>query len=173
MKVLETERLELRHLSLDDAEFILELLNDPGWLEHIGDRGVRSLADALDYIRNGPGQMYERAGHGLWLVQLKEGSVPAGLCGLIRRDGLDDVDIGFAFLARHRGQGLALEAARATLDYGYRVLGLPRIVAITSPANERSARLLAKIGLSFERMIRLSPDSAEICLYASGGNEAT
>jgi RimJ/RimL family protein N-acetyltransferase len=173
MKVLETPRLELRHLSPDDGGFILELLNDPGWLRHIGDKGVRSLDDAREYIRNGPVAMYERAGHGLWLVQRREDGIPVGMCGLIKRDGLDDVDIGFAFLARHRGAGLALEAAQATLDYGYEVLGLPRIVAITSPANERSARLLERIGLRFERMIRMTPQSPELCLYVSSRRTAT
>ena len=128
---------------------------------------MHSLEDARSYLRTGPLAMYERSGHGLWLVERKEDRLPVGMCGLIKRDGLDDADIGFAFLARHRGQGLALEAARATLDHGFRELRLPRIVAITSPANERSARLLEKIGLRFDRMIRLAPGSPELCLYVS------
>jgi RimJ/RimL family protein N-acetyltransferase len=173
LRELDTPRLHIAPLTLDDAAFILELVNDPDWLRFIGDKHVHSIADAETYLRNGALAMYERHGVGLCRVDRRSDNAPVGMCGLIRREGLDDVDIGFAFLARYRGQGLACEAARATLNYGYCALGLTRIVAITSPANERSARLLEKIGLRFERMIRLSPQSAEVCLYAHSRNEAT
>ncbi|MFI4982343.1 MAG: GNAT family N-acetyltransferase, partial [Nevskiales bacterium] len=115
MKVLETERLVLRRLVAEDAPFILELLSDPSWLRFIGDKGVRNLDDARLYIRIGPAAMYARLGHGLYLTELKDGGIPIGLCGLIKRDTLDDVDIGFAFLPQYRGQGYAREAAAATL----------------------------------------------------------
>ena len=111
MKVLETERLVLRHLAVSDGTFILELLNEPAWLQFIGDKHIRSLADAEAYVLNGPQKMYREHGFGLWLVELKENSAPLGICGLIKRPGLDDIDIGFAFLERHWGRGYAREAA--------------------------------------------------------------
>ena len=167
MPVLETDRLSLRHLAEDDAGFVLELTNDPDWLRFIGDRGVRTLDDARAYVRDGPAASYARHGFGLYLVELKDGRAPAGICGLLRRDWLDDVDLGFAFLPRFRGMGLAHEAARGTLEYGRGVLGLRRIAAIVSPENAGSIRLLEKLGMRFERMA-LPPDAAqEVCVYAS------
>src|SRR5690606_38235364 len=103
LKVLETQRLVLRRLSAADAPFVLELLNDPAWLEHIGDRGVRTLDDARAYLAAGPVAMYAEHGFGLYLVEVREDGAPAGICGLVRRDFLDDVDLGFAFLPRYRG----------------------------------------------------------------------
>jgi RimJ/RimL family protein N-acetyltransferase len=164
--VLETERLSLRRFSLDDAAFVVEMVNDPAWLEHIGDRNVRTLEEARAYLRKGALDMYERMGFGMYVVTFKDSEEPIGTCGLIKRDSLDDVDIGFAFLPRFRGQGYALESAAATLEYGKSVLGLKRIVAIVSPANHRSIRLLESIGLKFERPIRLPGDDEEISLYA-------
>ena len=167
MKVLETDRLILRWLSTDDAGFILELLNDPSWLQFIGDRGVRTLEEARDYILKGSLEMYARQGFGLYLTELKESGDPLGICGLIKRDSLEDVDIGFAFLPRFWGKGYAYESASALMAYGKDVLGLKRIVAITSPDNHRSARLLERLGLRFERMIRLPGNTQDIRLFAS------
>ncbi len=165
MIVLQTERLVLREVTPDDAPFILELLNDPGWLRYIGDKGVRNLDDACRYILTGPMPMYARHGFGLYVTQLKDGPSAIGLCGIIRRDGLDDPDVGFAFLPAFRGHGYAYEAVAATLAYGRETLGLDRIVAITSPENERSARLLGKVGFKFDRMMRLTPDADQIRLF--------
>ena len=164
--VLETERLILRRLGDEDAPFILELVNDADWLRYIGDKGVRNLDDARAYIRNGPVNMYARFGFGLWRVELKSDSTPIGLCGLIRRDTLPDVDIGFAYLPRYRGQGYAREAARATVAYGANVVGLRRIVAITSPDNVASGRVLEDVGLRFERMFPIPGEDREVRLYA-------
>ncbi len=166
MKVLETDRLILRRLSPDDAAFIFELLNDPSWLQFIGDFGVRTLEDARNYILKGPIAMYARRGFGLYLTELKESHVPIGLCGLIKRDSLEDVDIGFAFLPRFRAKGYAYESASAVISYGKHVLGLKRIVAITSPDNQSSAKLLEKLGLQFERLIQLPQDPEELKLFA-------
>ncbi|HST53730.1 MAG TPA: GNAT family N-acetyltransferase [Pyrinomonadaceae bacterium] len=167
LKVLETDRLILRRLSTDDAEFILRLVNEPSWLRFIGDRGVRSVADARAYILNGPLEMYSRLGFGLYLVELKEEGVSIGLCGLIKRDTLEDVDIGFAFLPEYWGRGYAFEAASAVMAYGRDALGIKRIVAITSADNDSSARLLEKLGFRFERMIKFSVDSEEVKLFNS------
>ena len=166
MKVLETDRLILRWLSTDDAEFILTILNEPSWLRYIGDRGVRTIEDARDYILKGPVEMYARLGFGFYMVELKEGGIPIGLCGLIKRDFLDDADIGFAFLPKYWAQGYAYESASAVIEYGKAVLGLKRIVAITSSDNHRSGRLLEKLGLRYERMVKFPGEEREVRLFA-------
>jgi len=167
MNILETERLILRQFTLDDAEFILELLNDPSFIQNIGDRGVRSLEDAKRYIETGPASSYARFGFGLYLVQLKETGESIGMCGLIKRDTLEDVDIGYAFLPKFWSKGYAVESALAVRDYGRNIIGLQRLVAVTDPANEGSMRVLEKIGLKFEKMIRLSADDIELKLFAA------
>lgn len=167
MKVLETDRLILRRLSPEDAGFILRLLNEPSWLRFIGDKGVRTVEDARNYILNGPVEMYSRLGFGLYLVELKGEGLPVGICGLIKRDSLEDVDIGFAFLPKYWGRGYAHEAASAVMEYGGSVLGLNRIVAVTSVDNDSSAKLLEKLGLRFEGMVRLSNDSEEVKLFGT------
>lgn len=162
---METGRLVLRRLVLDDAPFILELVNDPAWLQFIGDRGVRTLDDARTYIAEGPLAMYGRFGFGLYLVMLKDPRTPIGLCGLIKRDGLDDVDLGFAFLPAFREQGYACEAASAVVAHGRRDLGLERIVAITSTDNDRSERVLARVGLVFRKVVQLKGSAEQVKLF--------
>lgn len=166
-RVLETERLALRRLHERDDAFILELLNEPGWLRFIGDKGVKTLEDARRYIAQGPVAMYERVGFGLWLVERKADATPLGICGLIKRDGLDDVDIGFAFLERHGSQGYAWEAASACMGHARDVLHLPRVVAITVADNHASIRLIEKLGLRFERTQTLPNSSEVLQLYAT------
>jgi RimJ/RimL family protein N-acetyltransferase len=166
VKVLETDRLILRWLTTDDAEFILGLLNEPSWLRFIGDRGVRTVEDARSYILKGPVEMYNRLGFGLYLVALKTGNIPIGMCGLIKRDFLDDVDIGFAFRPNYWQQGYAYESASAVMAYGTGQLGLKRIVAITALDNHRSVRLLEKLGLRFERMVKYPDDGEEVRLFS-------
>jgi RimJ/RimL family protein N-acetyltransferase len=166
MKVLETERLSLRWLSDADAPFILALLNEPSWLQFIGDKNVHSLDDARAYLAKGPVDMYRRLGFGLFLVELKHGATPIGLCGLIKRDALKDVDLGFAFLPAFWGQGYAREAASAVMEHGRKALGLGRLVAITTPGNESSIRLLEKVGFRFEQMIKLSEEGEVLKLFA-------
>lgn len=167
MTVIETERLLLRKLAADDAEFIVELLNQQSFLRYIGDKEVRTNADAVRYIQNGPVASYERFGFGLYLVELKETGTSIGICGLLKRDSLPDVDVGFAFLPNFWSQGYAFESASAVMTYGREVLGLRRIVAITSLDNDASIRLLEKIGLRFERLIKLSEDQSEVRLFGS------
>lgn len=166
MKVLETERLALRWLTADDAPFILELLNDPAWLRFIGDRGVRTAEQARKYLLNGPIAMVERLGFGLYLTERKSDGVPMGICGLIKRDGLDDIDIGFAFLPQYCGNGYAFEAASAVMVYGKTTFALRRIVGITSSDNAGSIRLLEKLSLKYERMVQLPKDDNETMLFA-------
>lgn len=165
--VLQTPRLNLRRLDAEDAPFIVELLNDAAFLRYIGDKRVRTLEDARQYILTGPLDSYERFGFGLYLVELKESGVRLGICGLLKRDTLDDVDIGFAFLPQHRSKGYAVEAASAVMHHARTVLGLKRIVAVTSQNNDGSASVLGKIGFRFERLIRLPQDQEELKLFAS------
>ncbi len=164
-KILETARLVLRELDAGDAAFILELVNEPAWHRFIGDRGIRTVEAARDYILKGPVSMYRRLGFGLWLVETRDGGIPIGICGLIKRDALADVDLGFAFLAVHHRKGYAFEATRATIDHGKRVLGLTRLVAVVSPGNEASCRLLEKLGFGSEGMICLSEGAPAVKLY--------
>ena len=151
--MIQTERLTMRQLSLNDAAFILQLLNEPSFLRYIGDRGVRNLEAAERYIEAGPMESYRRNGFGLYGVALKDSDVLIGMCGLVKRPALSDPDIGFAFLPAYWSQGYAFEAAAAVMVYGRDVLGLSRIVAIASPDNISSAKLLGKLGLRFERVM--------------------
>jgi RimJ/RimL family protein N-acetyltransferase len=165
--ILETDRLVVRRLNLDDAAFILELLNEPAFLENIGDRGARTLTDARRYIARGPVASYRKFGFGLYLVELKDSGAPIGICGLLKRESLDDVDIGFAFLRRFWSQGYARESAAAVMYYGWTELRLPRIVAITKPTNQASIALLEKLGLRFEKNIALLNHVGENKLFAA------
>lgn len=159
--------MSLREFNFEDAGFILELLNEEGFLRHIGDKGVRTPADACNYIQQGPIDSYQRHGFGLYACCTRHATdVLLGMCGLVRREGLQHPDLGFAFLQRYWGRGYAVEAAAAVLDYGTHVLNLPRILAITSPHNTASIRVLEKVGLIFDRLIRLTHDSPEVKLFA-------
>jgi RimJ/RimL family protein N-acetyltransferase len=165
-RFLRGARVSLRELGENDDAFMLELLNDADFLSNIGDRGVRSLADARRYIAEGPVASYRQHGFGLWAVEATDDGVCLGICGLIRRAGLDDVDIGYAFLPQWRGQGYALEASELVMKVARECFALRRVVAITSLENPSSARLLEKIGLRFERLIRLREDAEELRLFA-------
>lgn len=165
---LETDRLRLRELSassVEDAAFILRLLNEPSFIRNIGDRGVRSLDDAHHYVANGPVSSYRAYGYGLYRVEIKTSGAIAGLCGLVRREGLNGPDLGYAFLPEFWSQGYALESARAVLAHARRSLALERIMAIVNPDNEDSIRLLQKLGFGFERMMQLSEDDSPVNLF--------
>jgi len=166
VQVAVTQRLILRRLNIDDAAFILRLVNEPAWLRHIGDKGVKTIGDAERYILDGPVKMYADMGFGLYLVALKEQQQPIGICGLIKRQALEDVDLGFALAAEYCGNGYAYEAGVATLAHGRTDFGLRRIVAITAADNAASIGLLVKLGFEPERKIRLAAKSEELELYA-------
>lgn len=164
---LQTDRLLLEHFSLADCEFILQLLNDSAFIENIGDKGVRDLAGARDYLRNGPMASYAANGFGLFRVSLKNSAVCIGMCGLISREILDDVDIGYAFLPQFRGQGYAIESARAVMDFAREQLGLERVVAVVSPGNASSVSLLEKLGMRHSGKIRLAETEPEIDFFST------
>lgn len=166
MPPLQSRRLSMRAFTLDDAPFIVALLNDPGWLRFIGDRGVRTDADARAYLR--ARVLAHEAQHGFALrrVALRDGT-PIGMCGLIRRETLPEVDLGYAFLPAFRGQGYAREAAAAWLAHGFGALGLHRIVAFTAPDNAASCRVLEAIGMRFEKRFRVEGYAGDSLLYAA------
>ncbi len=165
MLILQTERLNLRTVAVEDAPFYLGLLNEPSWIQNIGDRGVRTLEQARQAILDGPVAMQAQRGHSLYVVEIKDGLAPAGLCGLIKRDSLVDVDIGYAFLPKYWGQGYAYEAAQAVVQYAKDTVGLKRLAAITSPENGSSNRLLRKLGFQFEKLTRFEPSGNDTNLY--------
>ncbi len=165
MQILETERLILRQFTLDDAAFILELLNTSTWLQFIGDRNVHSVEDAENYLLNGSLKSYAENGFGFYAVVAKENGKTIGMCGLIKRDTLPDIDIGFAFLPNLISKGFGYEIASATLDYALNVLKIKRIVAIVNPENEKSIGLIKKIGMQFEEMIKFGDDVKELMLF--------
>jgi len=167
VKILETERTILRELTTDDAEFILDLLNQPSFIRYIGDRNVRTTDEARGYIETRFTESYKKFGFGLWAVELKETSQPIGICGFVKRDSLPDADIGFAFLPQFERKGYAYESAYAVMKYGTDALNLKRVLAITSQDNESSVRLLEKINFKFERLIKLPPEQEELKLFSS------
>ena len=164
MEIATTARLRLRTITLEDAAFYLELVTDPAFIEHIGDRGIRSVEEARRALAAGPLAMQQARGHSIYLVELKDSGRPIGMSGLIKRDALEDVDIGYAFLPAWRGHGYAFEAGAAVLAYAP-TLGLTRVVAITSPANAASNGLLRKLGLRFSHFTRALPDGDGSNLY--------
>jgi RimJ/RimL family protein N-acetyltransferase len=166
MKILETARLILRQTSLEDAEFFLTLLNEPAFIQNIGDRNIRTLKDARGYISNKLIDSYEKYGFGMYLVDLKETGASTGVCGLVKRDGLNDVDIGYAFLPQYWGKGYATESTLAVKEFAKNTVGLKRLVAITDPENQGSIRVLEKTGLSFEKMVKLSEEDIELKLFS-------
>ena len=181
MKILETERLTLREVVESDDEFMLDLLNQPSFIKYIGDRNVRNLEQSREFIESRYRKSYAENGFGLYAVELKaeaaseeipnpKSQIPnqvVGICGFVKRDTLPDVDIGFAFLPQFERQGYAFESASAVMNYGREVLGLSRVVAITTQDNESSGRLLEKIGFKFEGLIRQPHDTEELKLFSS------
>jgi len=169
-KILETERLVLREFSIDDAEFILTLLNTPAWIEYIGDKNVRTLEDAVNYLENGPIKSYKENGFGLWLTSLKNNNTPIGMCGLVNRDSLKDIDIGFALLPEYSRLGYAYEIANATINYATHILQINKVVAITDSNNIPSIKLLNKLGLQFEKTLKLSENDT-VLLFSPSNDE--
>jgi RimJ/RimL family protein N-acetyltransferase len=167
MTVLETERLILRRFNVDDAEFILKLVNEPSFLRYIGDKKVRNVEDARQYILKGPVASYERNQFGLNLVELREVQTPIGMCGLLKREELSSPDIGFAFLPEFWNQGFALEAATAVLQDARERLRLERILAITSLDNDASIKLLQRLGFTFDSVITLTATGEQVKLFVN------
>jgi RimJ/RimL family protein N-acetyltransferase len=169
--VIETDNLYLREIETTDAPFLIELLNSPAYIRFIGDRGVRTIADAVAYIEERPRESYQENGFGLWVIILKATNIPAGMCGLINRPELDDIDIGFALLPGYEGKGIGYEAASASLRYGLKELNIPKIIGIVDPENAASIKLLKRIGLQQESTVRLPGETLDLLVF--GSTEAT
>jgi [ribosomal protein S5]-alanine N-acetyltransferase len=165
LPLLRTPRLELRPVALSDAAFFLRLLNDPSWLENIGDRGVRSHADAEGYIRKTIWSQYETCGYGMYVVEAPATPVPMGLCGLVKRDFLDSPDLGFALLPDWVGKGYALEAAREVIAHAGSQLGIEQLYAIVSRSNHRSIRLLERLGFRHQGLCVIPPAGEQVERY--------
>ncbi len=164
-RVLETDRLVLRRFVLTDAGFIFALLNSPNWLAFLGDRGIRTLQDAENYLLTGSLKSYTQNGFGFYAVVEKATQATIGMCGLIKRDFLEQADLGYAFLPEYTGKGFAAEAAAATVEYALNTLNFKQLLAVVNPANEASVRLLCKIGMQFERMMPFENQLDPVALY--------
>jgi ribosomal-protein-alanine N-acetyltransferase len=164
-RTLETERLRLRWLTLDDAELMLAIWNDPAFIRHVGDRGIRTIEEARTAMAKGALQLYEKYGYGPYRMALRDDDTAIGICGLFRRDNLDDPDIGYGVLPEYCGKGYAYEGSRAVMQYARLDLALERVIAIISPDNEASIGLIRNLGLRFERMHRMHEDEDEVCIY--------
>ncbi len=165
MLILQSARLSLRTIEEADAPFYLNLLNTREFIDNIGDRGVRTLAAARETIASGPVAMQAALGHSIYLVELKDSAVAIGMCGLIKRDTLSEVDLGYAFLPAYFGHGYGVEAAAAVLEHARSALHMRRLVAITSPGNTASNALLQKIGMRFDKLVYLTPEDSGTRLY--------
>jgi ribosomal-protein-alanine N-acetyltransferase len=163
--IIVTSRLRIRELSVGDAEFVLRLVNEPAFIANIGDKGVRTIENARSFISEGPWTCQEKPGYGQFLVDQKEDGDPVGICGLLFRDSLNVTDIGFAILAKHRGRGFALEAAKAVMNYGFSKLQIEEIVGLTSEANTASIRVLKKLGMKFDKVVKMSDDDPGTAVY--------
>jgi len=164
--MLETDRLTLSELSYDDCEFIFVLVNEPSFIRYIGDRGVRTLEDAREYLRKGPIGSYANNGFGLFLVCRRDDAAPIGICGLVKREEFEFPDLGFAFLEQYRTNGYAQESSLAVIAHAQQELGLTHIIAMVDGDNESSLRLLEKLGFSFEEMVRMPGEAEDVCRYA-------
>lgn len=167
MKIAETNRLIISQFTLEDANFFLELVNTPNWIKYIGERHIKTIEQAQEAIKNGHLKSYKTYGFGFYKLQLKEhNNITIGTCGLIKRDSLDHVDIGFAMLPKFEGKGFGFESSQAMLKLAKETFKLEKIVAITLPTNTNSIKLLEKLGLSFEKKVKPFEDDEELLLFA-------
>ena len=165
-EVLQTQRLILRKLKLNDTAFIIELVNSPGWLQYIGYRNIHTTEDAIRYLEDGPLKSYEQNGFGLLLIQLKTTKAPIGMCGLLKRDALPLPDLGYALLPAYEGKGYITEATSAYLAYVEQQLQIEKLMAITNLDNAKSIRVLEKLNFVFERYMNLSGDDHSVRLFS-------
>lgn len=167
MPIAETNRLLISKITLRDAKFFIELANSPNWLKYIGDRKVKTVKDAKAYLKNGTLKSYKEFGFGFYKITLKEkNNMPIGICGLIKREQLDEVDIGFALLPEYESKGFGFESSAIVLKLAKEKFCLKKIVAITLPTNKNSIKLLEKLGLTYEKKVKPFEDDIELLLFA-------
>ena len=163
--MIETERLNMGAITVDDAEIMLAIWNDPAFIANVNDRGIRTIDEAREAVAAGAAKMFDDYGYGPFWLSLKSDGTMIGICGLFKRDNLDHPDIGFAVLPEWVGKGYAGEAAVAVVAHARTELGLPALSAIVSPSNAASIGLIKKLGMSFERMVTMPGDDEPIELY--------
>jgi ribosomal-protein-alanine N-acetyltransferase len=166
MYIIKTERLQLRNFSNNDAEFIKKLLNEPSFIQNIGDRNIRTIEDAKEYIASRLTASYVKNGHGLYMVELKNSNTPIGMCGLVKRDTLPCADVGFAFLPEYWSKGYAVESSIGVLNYAKNNLKMKRVLGIALPSNKPSVKVLEKIGLKYTETKKFPDDEAELAVYS-------
>jgi [ribosomal protein S5]-alanine N-acetyltransferase len=164
--ILNTNRLILREADPSDSQFFYELLNSPKWLKYIGDRGIKTLMNAEDYINDKLINSYKTNGFGLYVYELLESNKPIGICGFIKRDYLDSEDIGFALLPEYERKGYTYEISIAVLDYGEKNLSINKVYAITSKDNLASQELLKKLGFNFKSYVNEPDTDEELLIYS-------
>lgn len=164
--LITTDRLIIRKFNLDDADFIYRLLNSEAWINYIGNRNIRNLEDAKNYIANSPLYFYQKFGFGPYLVALNDTQESIGMCSLIKRDTLNDVDLGFAFLNPFIGKGYAHEASKAIIEFSRNTLALKKLVAITLPDNTASIKLLEKLGFLYQNTMQFPNETEELMLFS-------
>ena len=166
MKIAETQRLILTKITEDDAPFILELMNTPGWLKFIGDRNIKTVSEARDYIKKNQLKCYEDYGFGYYKILLKsENLKPIGTSGLLKRDTLEHIDVGFSLLPNYYKKGYGFEAANTILNLAKTQFKIKTVCAITLPSNIASIRLLKKLGLSLKKEVKPFEDDETLLLF--------
>ena len=170
-KIIETERLVLKPMSVEDSQLIFELYNSPNFIKFIGDRNIKTLEDAENYIKNRFLPQMERLGYGNFLITKKDDGKKIGGVGIFERDGLDVHDIGFSFLPEFEGKGYGFESAKKLMETAFSELGLKKISAITSKENVASQKLIEKLGLNYLKTIQLPDDEEELLYYETVNNE--
>ena len=166
MIVAQTERLLISKFTVNDAAFFLELANTPSWIQYIGDRNLKTVEDAEKYLKDGTLKSYLEHGFGFYKLEIKETKEPIGTCGLVKRAELENVDIGFALLPKYEGRGFGFESAEAVLKLAKDTFCLESVLAITLPNNKNSIKLIEKLGMSFEKMVKPFEDDEELMLFA-------
>ena len=166
MILAETNRLVISKISLDDAPFFMKLVNTPNWLKYIGDRNLKTIQDTETYLTNGILKSYKELGFGFYKLQTKVDNTSIGICGLVKREQLEDVDFGFAFLPEFEGQGYGYEASTAIIDKAVEIFNIKKLLAITLPINSNSIKLLSKLGFIYEKRVKPFEDDEELLLFA-------
>lgn len=164
-KTFETARLLIRPTSETDAAFIFQLVNTPKWIKYIGDRNIKSVKNARDYIKQKMTPQLERLGYSNYTLIRKTDNQKIGTCGLYDREGIEGIDIGFAFLPEYEKKGYAFEASAKIKEVAYNQFGIEVLRAITTKGNISSQKLLEKLGFKFTKLITIPNDKEELLLY--------
>ncbi|WP_096189620.1 GNAT family N-acetyltransferase [Evansella halocellulosilytica] len=150
MKVIETERLTLRKMTLGDEEHLMEIFSDPVAMQYY--RSTKTNDEARKWIHWNLDN-YEKSGVGLWICELKDDGTFVGQCGIVPQtvDGQNEMEIGYLFARKYWGKGYATEAANASKEYGQNELNQSRLISMIYIENKPSIRVAKRIGMAFEK----------------------